>query len=174
MRAGTAKLRTLLRGVFGDKTPETNAQLRRSGILRDAVFGADLAEYADRTGSSVPALVKACAAAIERQGTVEGIYRVNGSVTSVQRLRVAFDTASGPIDLSLFLGPDGVDVHCVASTFKGYFRDLPNPLLTHALYAEFDAVGKMVKVTRPPAPQAGYARMASRGSPAALRAARPV
>ena len=84
---------------------------------------------------SVPRVLTHCSAFIETRGIVEGIYRLPGIVSNIQRLRVAFDEDRLP-DLyedRLVLQ----DIHSVSSLIKMYFRDLPNPVCTFHLYDQF-------------------------------------
>ncbi|TSL28240.1 Rho GTPase-activating protein 31 [Bagarius yarrelli] len=83
---------------------------------------------------SVPQVLKTCAEFIEKHGIVDGIYRLSGITSNIQRLRQEFISESSP-DLSkeVYLQ----DIHCVGSLCKLYFRELPNPLLTYQLYQKF-------------------------------------
>ncbi|GBO00768.1 GTPase-activating protein CdGAPr, partial [Araneus ventricosus] len=83
---------------------------------------------------TVPLVLKCCAEFIEEYGIVDGIYRLSGVSSNIQRLRLAFDE-DRPINLG---DPATVhDIHSVASLLKMYFRELPNPLLTYQLYDKF-------------------------------------
>uniref|UniRef100_A0ACB8G8Q9 Uncharacterized protein n=1 Tax=Sphaerodactylus townsendi TaxID=933632 RepID=A0ACB8G8Q9_9SAUR len=86
----------------------------------------------------VPQVLKSCTEFVEKHGIVDGIYRLSGVSSNIQKLRLEFDTERSP-DLSkdIYLK----DIHCVSSLCKAYFRELPNPLLTYQLYDKFaDAV----------------------------------
>ncbi|XP_015923117.1 uncharacterized protein [Parasteatoda tepidariorum] len=109
-------------------------KLKQSGILKERVFGCDLGEHLLNTGRDIPMVLKCCAEFIEEYGIVDGIYRLSGVSSNIQRLRLAFDE-----DRSINLGdPSTVhDIHSVASLLKMYFRELPNPLLTYQLYDKF-------------------------------------
>ena len=85
----------------------------------------------------VPRVLTHCSAFIETRGIVEGIYRLPGIVSNIQRLRVAFDEDRLP-DLyedRLVLQ----DIHSVSSLLKMYFRELPDPVCTFSLYDQFVA-----------------------------------
>jgi hypothetical protein len=90
-----------------------------------------------------------------------GIYRLSGTTSKVQRLKAALDTGKrsfgatsigSGIDVLSSTDLDAVDVmsddwsgdiNVVASVLKQWFRELPEPLLTHALYQGFiDAARK--------------------------------
>ncbi|CAL1268209.1 unnamed protein product [Larinioides sclopetarius] len=109
-------------------------KLKQSGILKERVFGCDLGEHLLNTGRDIPLVLNCCAEFIEEYGIVDGIYRLSGVSSNIQRLRLAFDE-DRPINLG---DPATVhDIHSVASLLKMYFRELPNPLLTYQLYDKF-------------------------------------
>uniref|UniRef100_A0A8C0SJC0 Rho GTPase-activating protein 32 n=1 Tax=Canis lupus familiaris TaxID=9615 RepID=A0A8C0SJC0_CANLF len=86
----------------------------------------------------VPQVLQSCTAFIERYGIVDGIYRLSGVASNIQRLRHEFDSEHVP---DLTKEPYVQDIHSVGSLCKLYFRELPNPLLTYQLYEKFsDAV----------------------------------
>ncbi|XP_063980110.1 rho GTPase-activating protein 32 isoform X2 [Diachasmimorpha longicaudata] len=110
-------------------------RLKQSGILKERVFGCDLGEHLLNSGQDVPAVLTCCAEFIETHGLVDGIYRLSGVTSNIQRLRHAFDEDRVPAlhsDESILQ-----DIHSVASLLKMYFRELPNPLCTYQLYSTF-------------------------------------
>uniref|UniRef100_G3P961 Rho GTPase activating protein 32a n=1 Tax=Gasterosteus aculeatus aculeatus TaxID=481459 RepID=G3P961_GASAC len=109
-------------------------KLRQRGILKERVFGCDLGEYLHNSGHEVPQVVKSCADFIENHGVVDGIYRLSGISSNIQKLRHEFDSEQVP-DLSRDVFRQ--DIHSVGSLCKLYFRELPNPLLTYQLYDRF-------------------------------------
>uniref|UniRef100_A0A1A8LV21 Rho GTPase activating protein 32 n=1 Tax=Nothobranchius pienaari TaxID=704102 RepID=A0A1A8LV21_9TELE len=126
------KLVTFLRSFMKSRPPPQ--KLRQSGILRERVFGCDLGEYLHNSGHEVPQVVKCCAEFIEKIGVVDGIYRLSGISSNIQKLRHEFDSEQIP-DLSRDIFRQ--DIHSVGSLCKLYFRELPNPLLTYQLYDRF-------------------------------------
>ena len=62
-----------------------------------------------------------------------GIYRVAGVLRDVRELRDAFDTDYLKAQVIAF----EADIHAVAGLLKKYFRELPDPLFTDALYLNF-------------------------------------
>lgn len=83
----------------------------------------------------VPTVLTCCAEFIEKHGLVDGIYRLSGVTSNIQKLRNAFDEDRVPAlhsDESILQ-----DIHSVASLLKMYFRELPNPLCTYQLYSTF-------------------------------------
>uniref|UniRef100_A0A3B5MX07 Rho-GAP domain-containing protein n=1 Tax=Xiphophorus couchianus TaxID=32473 RepID=A0A3B5MX07_9TELE len=61
----------------------------------------------------------------------EGIYRKSGSTNKIKELKLALDTDVENMNL------DDYNIHVIASVFKQWLRDLPNPLMTFELYEEF-------------------------------------
>ncbi|EPY76833.1 rho GTPase-activating protein 31 [Camelus ferus] len=85
-------------------------------------------------GTSLPYVLKSCAEFIETHGIVDGIYRLSGVTSNIQRLRQEFGSDQCPdLTREVYLQ----DIHCVGSLCKLYFRELPNPLLTYELYEKF-------------------------------------
>lgn len=112
-------------------------------------------------GSTVPQVIRSCTEFIERYGVVDGIYRLSGISSNIQKLRwdvktsviiMYFVNNLKSIYISSFVCrhefdseqlPDLTkdtyvqDIHSVGSLCKLYFRELPNPLLTYQLYEKF-------------------------------------
>ncbi|XP_067896599.1 rho GTPase-activating protein 31 isoform X2 [Heterodontus francisci] len=106
---------------------------KRKGA-KDTAFGCDLGEYLQNSGQDVPQVLKSCAEFIEKHGIVDGVYRLSGITSNIQRLRQEFGTEQRPdLTKEVYLQ----DIHCVGSLCKLYFRELPNPLLTYELYKKF-------------------------------------
>ncbi|XP_071392441.1 LOW QUALITY PROTEIN: rho GTPase-activating protein 32-like [Centroberyx affinis] len=126
------KLVTFLRSFMKSRPPPQ--KLRQRGILKERVFGCDLGEYLHNSGHEVPQVVRSCAEFIEKHGVVDGIYRLSGISSNIQKLRHEFDSEQVP-DLSKDMFRQ--DIHSVGSLCKLYFRELPNPLLTYQLYDRF-------------------------------------
>jgi Rho GTPase-activating protein 32 len=109
-------------------------RLKQSGIYRERVFSCDLSEHLLNSQQEIPMVLKCCAEFIEEYGIVDGIYRLSGITSNIQKLRRAFDEERIP-ELS---HPDiRQDIHAVSSLLKMYFRELPNPLCTYQLYDNF-------------------------------------
>lgn len=71
----------------------------------------------------------------------EGIFRISGQSSHIAALKRQFDSGAD-IDLTE-CHPRDLDPHAVAGLFKSYLRELPSPLLTHALAPKFEkAVGR--------------------------------
>ncbi|XP_075764245.1 rho GTPase-activating protein 30 isoform X1 [Pelodiscus sinensis] len=123
---------------------------KRKGAAKDRVFGCDLLEHLQQSGQEVPQVLRSCTEFVEQHGIVDGIYRLSGVSSNIQKLRQEFDGDRCPdLNKDVYLQ----DIHCVSSLCKAYFRELPNPLLTYQLYDKFaEAVaiqleeGRLVKI----------------------------
>ena len=84
---------------------------------------------------SVPQVVSVCCNFIEARGIVDGVYRLSGISSNIQRLKKSFDDDKIP-DLAKDRGVLQ-DIHSVSSLVKLYFRELPSPVCTFHLYDKF-------------------------------------
>uniref|UniRef100_V9K7W7 Cdc42 GTPase-activating protein n=1 Tax=Callorhinchus milii TaxID=7868 RepID=V9K7W7_CALMI len=115
------------------KNKGAKQKTKRKGA-KEGAFGCDLTEYLQNTGQDVPQVLKSCAGFIEKNGIVDGVYRLSGITSNIQKLRQEFGTEQSPdLTKEVYLQ----DIHCVGSLCKQYFRELPNPLLTYELYKKF-------------------------------------
>uniref|UniRef100_A0A3Q4HT30 Myosin IXA n=1 Tax=Neolamprologus brichardi TaxID=32507 RepID=A0A3Q4HT30_NEOBR len=81
---------------------------------------------------TVPLVVEKLINYIEMHGLyTEGIYRKSGSANKIKELKLGLDTDVENMNL------DDYNIHVIASVFKQWLRDLPNPLMTFELYDEF-------------------------------------
>ncbi|XP_026175804.1 unconventional myosin-IXAa isoform X2 [Mastacembelus armatus] len=81
---------------------------------------------------TVPLVVEKLINYIEMHGLyTEGIYRKSGSTNKIKELKQGLDTDMDSMNL------DDYNIHVIASVFKQWLRDLPNPLMTFELYEEF-------------------------------------
>ncbi|KAM9408473.1 unconventional myosin-IXAa isoform 2-T2 [Pholidichthys leucotaenia] len=81
---------------------------------------------------TVPLVVEKLINYIEMHGLyTEGIYRKSGSANKIKELKQGLDADVESMDL------DEYNIHVIASVFKQWLRDLPNPLMTFELYEEF-------------------------------------
>ncbi|EEP78782.1 conserved hypothetical protein [Uncinocarpus reesii 1704] len=94
------------------------------------LFGSDLEQRLEVEKGVIPSIVTRCIEEVELRGMdVEGIYRKSGGSSQVQMVRDGFER-SRDFDIS---DPD-LDIHSVTSALKQYFRLLPTPLITYAVY----------------------------------------
>lgn len=107
---------------------------KKKGGSKERVFGCDLQEHLQHSGQDVPQVLRSCAEFVEEHGVVDGIYRLSGVSSNIQRLRQEFEAERKPdLRRDVYLQ----DIHCVSSLCKAYFRELPDPLLTYRLYDKF-------------------------------------
>ena len=95
---------------------------------------------------SVPPVVSVCCDFIESHGIVDGVYRLSGISSNIQRLKKSFDEDKLPD-----LARDRQvlqDIHSVSSLVKLYFRDLPAPVCTFHLYDQFVSAVKSAEELR--------------------------
>lgn len=109
-------------------------RLKQSGIYKERVFSCDLSEHLLNSRQDIPMVLRCCAEFLEQFGVVDGIYRLSGITSNIQRLRRAFDEERVP---DLTQAEIKQDIHAVSSLLKMYFRELPNPLCTYQLYDRF-------------------------------------
>lgn len=103
------------------------------------MFGRDLTEQAIADQSPVPVIVTKCVHAVEANGMeYEGIYRKTGGSTQSKAITQLFER--GNYDRFDLMDTDSFnDISSITSVLKSYFRQLPNPLLTHDLHESFVA-----------------------------------
>ncbi|KAI9137561.1 Rho GTPase activation protein, partial [Paraphysoderma sedebokerense] len=107
----------------------------------------------------VPNIIQVCTGIVEAKGQeVEGIYRLSGNNSNIQRMRVMFNQEEGQIDWS---GQSLTDINVVTGLLKLYFRELEVSLIPTAFYEPLlqiaktpgatsaDKVTKMAKVLKP-------------------------
>jgi hypothetical protein len=126
------------------------------------MFGRELAEQAASDKAQVPVIVTKCISAVEAVGAdsslqfltsvvlrsvgmeYEGIYRKTGGSSQSKQITQLFERGDYDsfdlADVETFN-----DVSSVTSVLKTYFRQLPNPLLTHALHESFVAAASESK-----------------------------
>lgn len=135
---GAKKRRTMIREDARLAAIEDTPQFspRNSMVVHGdtAIFGISLADLVRREGTSIPKIATVLINEIEKRGLQEtGIYRISGSLSTVNALKKAFDSGS-TVNLSEHIGDD---INAITSVFKLWLRELPEPLMTYALYDAF-------------------------------------
>ncbi|XP_075878384.1 rho GTPase-activating protein 12-like isoform X11 [Nelusetta ayraudi] len=108
--------------------------VRDKGYIKDQVFGCSLSSLCQRESDTVPTFVRMCIDHVESNGLcVDGLYRVSGNLAVIQKLRFAVNHDE-KVNLQ-----DGKweDIHVTTGALKMYFRELPEPLFTYALFHDF-------------------------------------
>ncbi|XP_053127814.1 unconventional myosin-IXa isoform X2 [Hemicordylus capensis] len=99
--------------------------------LSSRQFGVELSRLTSEE-RTVPLVFEKLTSYIEMHALyTEGIYRKSGSTNKIKELRQGLDTDIESVSL------DDYNIHVIASVFKQWLRDLPNPLMTFELYEEF-------------------------------------
>ncbi|XP_071438655.1 rho GTPase-activating protein 45-like [Hetaerina americana] len=100
-------------------------------------FGVELGQHLKETSAQVPYIVCKCVNEIDERGKfVKGVYRVSGVKSRVEKLCQAFENGVDLVDLT------GIHPNVIANVLKLYLRQLPEPLLTFRLYADFVRIAK--------------------------------
>lgn len=114
--------------------PDVEALLQASAL--SPVYGVPLHDHLKIARQDVAVVIRMCVRRLVEAGLYEeGLLRVAGSALKVRRLKSAFDAGQVTPE-SLAVG-DEYDVHVVAGALKCYLRELPEPLLTHMLHADW-------------------------------------
>ncbi|XP_052246078.1 rho GTPase-activating protein 12-like isoform X3 [Dreissena polymorpha] len=107
--------------------------LENKGIYKENMFGGEIKQICAKEKSKVPTFVTKCVEAIEKRGLEhEGIYRIAGSMSQIQKLRCTVDQGE-----QYNLDDQMWDVHVLCGTLKLFFRELKDPLFTYALFDKF-------------------------------------
>merc|ERR1711971_436531 len=117
----------------------TVEELRTRGIIRDnAVFGCALEHQMmhSTNTSQVPEFLWKCIQKIESKPsylTTEGIYRVPGDASKIQKVRIDIDQGKWE---SFEKCDENGEIHVLAGSLKLFLRELPKPLLPHQLHLD--------------------------------------
>jgi len=90
-------------------------------------------ESAQNLEENVPIPLHRCAKALQQYLTVEGLFRVSGIFSEMHKLKKTFEEREEP-DLSSVSS-----IHSISGLLELWFRELPEPITTHALYDDFMA-----------------------------------
>ncbi|KAH7071895.1 hypothetical protein BKA63DRAFT_59481 [Paraphoma chrysanthemicola] len=142
------------RAWFGNKAPsnvrpgpndrfrpmqQNSSNVNLAADASTVLFGSDLTARCEVEKQMIPRIVSRCIEEVELRGMdVEGIYRKSGGTSQVNQVRSGFENDNDH-DLS---DPD-LDIHAVTSALKNYFRRLPVPLITFAVYDQFLEAGQL-------------------------------
>lgn len=108
------------------------------GKTSNKVFGVPIEDICEREGTLTPTIVHKLLEEIELRGLDEiGLYRVPGSVGSINSLKNAFDD-EGAVNNSFTLEDDRwFEINTIAGCFKLYLRELPESPFTNEKLPEF-------------------------------------
>ncbi|GAA5977205.1 hypothetical protein JCM10908_004894 [Rhodotorula pacifica] len=87
----------------------------------------------------LPGIAYRCLEYLEEWGMrEEGVFRVPGRSSHTAELKAMFDAGVGQERDLREVHPSELDPHAVASVFKSWLRDLPDPLLSHEIESLVD------------------------------------
>lgn len=88
----------------------------------------------------VPIILDKMCKFIEANGLrLEGIFRISGQVSDINKLK-------SDIDFGLEVSLENYTVHTICGLTKSYIRELPEPLLTFDLFEAFIGVARMFSI----------------------------
>ncbi|XP_018102949.1 rho GTPase-activating protein 15 isoform X3 [Xenopus laevis] len=144
------KVKTRLKKLLVRRPPLQT--LQEKGLIKDQVFGCRLDALCHRENSTVPKFVCMCIEAVNERGLeADGIYRVNGNLATIQKLRFIVDRERAVTTDGRYLFPeqlsqeekldlsssDWEDVHVITGALKMFFRELPEPLIPFSMFDQF-------------------------------------
>jgi hypothetical protein len=108
-------------------------QLKERGIYRpEPIFGSTLAAICLHDHTNVPRFITEITRVVEEKGLgVDGIYRVSGNLSSIQKIRCQVDQ-----DRYEVLWKED-DIHVLTGAVKLFFRELSEPIFPISLNKEF-------------------------------------
>lgn len=108
------------------------------------MFGVDLALRCEQENRAVPIFIEDCLREVEKRGLdYEGIYRKSGGAAQIRTIQQAYNHGD---KINLSDEDEFNDLGAITSVLKQYFRDLPNPLLTHEHYDKFIEFSGKIKI----------------------------
>ncbi|XP_065051161.1 protein FAM13B-like isoform X1 [Rhopilema esculentum] len=123
-----AKMKKIISSPRGKRRTST------AGSTNSKIFGVPLDDIVQRDSndSGVPAVVqKMCQFILDNGIITEGIFRVNGNMKTVEKLKTQFDK-NGDADLE-----ETNDVMAVASLLKMFLRELPDSVIPYDMQPSF-------------------------------------
>ena len=114
-----------------------------AAVEESPIFGVALevatARHKCHDGVALPLLVRQCVDFIEENALMqEGIYRVSGVKSKVNKLRAAYDSSATRNSVALA----DYEPSVVASVLKQFLRELPAPVLTRDLTPRLEVLSE--------------------------------
>lgn len=137
--------------MYNDVSKILNAKLPglQDNIEKNAntpVFGTDLERHLENTGKPIASVLHKCCTSLLKSGIEQpGIFRLAGGLPQLRKLKAMFD--SNRMDEEEWEH----DVFTLAQAIKLYLRELPEPLLTFAMFEDWiSCIGNPKVATRIP------------------------
>ncbi|XP_053564160.1 rho GTPase-activating protein 9 isoform X2 [Bombina bombina] len=136
--------------------------LHEKGLIKDQVFGCRLDALCHRESRTVPKFVRLCIEAVEKRGLdADGIYRVNGNLAIIQKLRFIVDRERAVTTDGRYLFPEQLsqeekldlssseweDIHVITGALKMFLRELPEPVIPYNMFEQFVTAVQISDVT---------------------------
>ncbi|TXT05943.1 hypothetical protein VHUM_03704 [Vanrija humicola] len=123
--------------------PRNGKAIEDEGPPPPSMFGRDLSIQAESDKHSIPVIVTKCIGAVEANGMeYEGIYRKTGGSSQSKQITSLFERGNYE-SFDLTNVDHFNDISSITSVLKTYFRQLPDPLLTHSLHESFVAAANI-------------------------------
>ncbi|XP_069840097.1 rho GTPase-activating protein 17 isoform X2 [Dendropsophus ebraccatus] len=122
--------------VLEKALPEIQAQ--QDKWTEKPAFGTALEEHLKRSSREIAIPIEACVMMLLETGMrEEGLFRIAAGASKLKKLKAALDCSTSHLE-EFYSDP-----HAVAGALKSYLRELPEPLMTFALYDEWIAAGNI-------------------------------
>ncbi|XP_075686634.1 rho GTPase-activating protein 17 isoform X2 [Rhinoderma darwinii] len=122
--------------VLEKALPEIQAQ--QDKWTEKPAFGTALEEHLKRSSRDIAIPIEACVMMLLETGMKEeGLFRIAAGASKLKKLKAALDCSTSHLE-EFYSDP-----HAVAGALKSYLRELPEPLMTFALYDEWIAAGNI-------------------------------
>ncbi|KAM4024582.1 LOW QUALITY PROTEIN: rho GTPase-activating protein 17-like [Anomaloglossus baeobatrachus] len=122
--------------VLEKALPEIQAQ--QDKWTEKPAFGTALEEHLKRSSRDIAVPIEACVMMLLETGMKEeGLFRIAAGASKLKKLKAALDCSTSHLE-EFYSDP-----HAVAGALKSYLRELPEPLMTFALYDEWIAAGNV-------------------------------
>lgn len=118
------------------------------GKTSNKVFGVPLEDICAREGTVIPAIIVKLLEEIELRGLDEvGLYRIPGSVGSINALKNAFDEEGAKNNTFTLEDDRWFEINAIAGCFKMYLRELPDSLFSNEKVNDFTRLAMSYKAS---------------------------
>uniref|UniRef100_A0A674DRM1 Rho GTPase activating protein 17b n=1 Tax=Salmo trutta TaxID=8032 RepID=A0A674DRM1_SALTR len=107
-------------------------QAQNDSWMEKPAYGTALEEHLKRSNREIALPLEACVMMLLETGMKEeGLFRIAAGASKLKKLKAALDCSTSQLE-EFYSDP-----HAVAGALKSYLRELPEPLMTFALYDEW-------------------------------------
>ena len=116
--------------ILNSKLPGLQDNIEKT--VNTPVFGSDLDKHLETTGKQIATVLQKCCSSLLKSGIEQpGIFRLAGGLPQLRKLKAMFD--SNRMEEEDWEN----DVFTLAQAIKLYLRELPEPLLTFAMFEDW-------------------------------------